>query len=116
MYLKNPTDPTSLTESVTSSTAETPVANQPNTNMTDPSSIFSSDPLAINLHNGVTGMPGMTPDMSGGMGAIYNDSTYEVFDPLNWMLDGLVGLPYNVTPGQGLDQTQEGAGGMGGIT
>ncbi len=26
----------------------------------------------------------------------YGESNYEVFDPLNWMLDGLVEFPYSM--------------------
>ena len=33
----------------------------------------------------------------------YGESTYEVFDPLNWMLDGLVDFPYSFGGGQGLE-------------
>ena len=32
----------------------------------------------------------------------FGESNYEVFDPLNWMLDGLVDFPYSFT-GQGLE-------------
>lgn len=36
----------------------------------------------------------------------YAPSNYEVFDPLNWMLDGTVDFPFNFTPGTGLDQVK----------
>jgi hypothetical protein len=36
------------------------------------------------------------------------ESNYEVFDPLNWMLDGLVDFPYSYAAVQGLE-----ANGMG---
>ena len=39
--------------------------------------------------------------MSGGVG--YTESNYEVFDPLNWMLDGLVDFPYSYAAVQGLE-------------
>jgi len=39
--------------------------------------------------------------MSGGVG--YIESNYEVFDPLNWMLDGLVDFPYSYQAIQGLE-------------
>lgn len=32
-----------------------------------------------------------------------NESNYEVFDPLNWMLDGLVDFPYSYAAVQGLE-------------
>jgi hypothetical protein len=45
--------------------------------------------------------------LSGSLG--YNgESNYEVFDPLNWMLDGLVDFPYSYAAVQGLE-----ANGMG---
>lgn len=75
---------------------------------------LSSDPSALNLQNGVIGMPGVAPDISGGLGTMYSDLTYEVFDPLNWVLDGVVDLPYTLPPGPGLEQAQ-GVGGMNGI-
>lgn len=31
------------------------------------------------------------------------EPNYEVFDPLNWMLDGLVDFPYSLNPVQGLE-------------
>jgi len=44
--------------------------------------------------------------LAGGVG--YTESNYEVFDPLNWMLDGLVDFPYSYAAVQGLE-----ANGMG---
>lgn len=40
--------------------------------------------------------------MMGGAGP--GESNYEVFDPLNWMLDGLVDFPYSFPAVQGLEQ------------
>jgi len=37
-------------------------------------------------------------------GTGYGEANYEVFDPLNWMLDGLVDFPYSFTAMQGLEQ------------
>ena len=34
----------------------------------------------------------------------YSQANYEVFDPLNWMLDGTVDFPYSFNPGSGMDQ------------
>jgi len=39
--------------------------------------------------------------LSSGIG--YSESNYEVFDPLNWMLDGLVDFPYSYAAVQGLE-------------
>jgi hypothetical protein len=36
----------------------------------------------------------------------YMESNYEVFDPLNWMLDGLVDFPYSFHAIQGLEANQ----------
>ena len=30
---------------------------------------------------------------------------YQVFDPLNWMLDGVFGFPYTLNPTSGIGQT-----------
>jgi hypothetical protein len=38
---------------------------------------------------------------NGGYGG--TESNYEVFDPLTWMLDGLVDFPYSFTAVQGLE-------------
>ena len=43
------------------------------------------------------------------LGTVYGESNYEVFDPLNWMLDGLVDFPYSFTAMQGLEQQGLGA-------
>lgn len=42
---------------------------------------------------------GMTGDMiTPGPSNTYAESNYEVFDPLNWLLDGLVDMPsYNLS-------------------
>lgn len=41
----------------------------------------------------------MTPGPSNSFG----ESNYEVFDPLNWMLDGFVDFPYSLAAVQGLE-------------
>ncbi len=33
----------------------------------------------------------------------FGETNYEVFDPLNWMLDGLVDFPYSFAAAQGLE-------------
>lgn len=74
--------------------------------MSDP----ALDPAAVSLTGntltpgiaGITTLPGLP---SGGMNnGGYGDANYEVFDPLNWMLDGLVDFPYSSMAMQGLDQ------------
>jgi hypothetical protein len=52
---------------------------------------------------------GMTPGASGAFGATDErygggESNYEVFDPLNWLLDGNVDFPYSFTAIQGLTE------------
>jgi len=72
-YLKNPTNPESTTGSSATSMAEG----------VDPS--LAPPPPGI--------MPGNVTSGSGSFG----EANYEVFDPLNWMLDGLVDFPYSYT-------------------
>jgi hypothetical protein len=59
-------------------------------------------------------MPGMSNISNGTsyhtFGTGYGEANYEVFDPLNWMLDGLVDFPYSFTALQGLEQQGIGAG------
>lgn len=61
-----------------------------------------SDPaISAAMVPGMAGMStGMLDDFSMDYGSAAN---YEVFDPLNWMLDGIVDFPYNFNNGQGLD-------------
>jgi hypothetical protein len=49
----------------------------------------------------VTPNHGLPSHMMSGVG--YSESNYEVFDPLNWMLDGLVDFPYSYAAVQGLE-------------
>jgi hypothetical protein len=64
---------------------------------------------------GMPGMPGMVPGLgmtaNGELAAGYNEANYAVFDPLNWMLDGLVDFPYTFSGMGGLETTDvEGVG------
>lgn len=70
-------------------------------------------PSSHNLSNQLLAAGAVTPQhglpsstMVGSVG--YGESNYEVFDPLNWMLDGLVDFPYSYAAIQGLE-----ANGMG---
>ena len=109
-YLKNPTDPAapSANDSSASSTIGGPSAsnNTANTANTDPS-------IATEVVPGMAGMPTGMGMGSSGNSNDYNDPTmvgaftnsnasYEVFDPLNWMLDGLVDFPYDYNAIHGL--------------
>jgi Fungal specific transcription factor domain len=51
----------------------------------------------------VPGMAGMSTGMLDDFAVDYNQANYEVFDPLNWMLDGTVEFPFSFNPGQGVD-------------
>lgn len=103
-YLKNPTDPSAITDSSASS-------------VTAGANNFAADP-PLRPSSVVPGMPGMATGMGiSGVGSLaigYNEANYEVFDPLNWMLDGLVDFPYSFTGMQGLEQP--GLGGLGSIS
>lgn len=51
-------------------------------------------------------MAGMATGIADDYGAGYNQANYEVFDPLNWMLDGIVDFPYNFNSVNSMDPTQ----------
>ena len=74
--LKNPTNPDSATESSESSVA---------------------DPALVMPMGGLSAQSLPTPAFN------YDDMNYEVFDPLNWTLDGLVEFPYSFTNPSGLE-------------
>lgn len=103
-YLKHPTDPSAVTDSSASS-------------VTAGVNNFASDP-PLRPSSVVPGMPGMAVGLgiasNGSLTTGYNEANYEVFDPLNWMLDGLVDFPYSFSGMQGLEQP--GLGGLGGIS
>lgn len=50
-------------------------------------------------------MAGMSTGMLDDYGMDYSQANYEVFDPLNWMLDGTVDFPFSFNPVHGIDQT-----------
>ena len=72
--VRNPTNPDSAVESSATSVADNSLA---------PSALLGG---------------ALTP--SDGFGG---ESNYEVFDPLNWMLDGLVDLPYDLSMGPDME-------------
>ena len=72
--IKNPTNPDSAVESSASSVA-------------DPS-LTASNILGDTI----------TPGASNNLG----EPNYQVFDPLNWLLDGLVDFPYSLSEEQGI--------------
>lgn len=92
--MKNPTKPDSAAESSASST-------HMDSTLMPPSHQIQNQLLAA--AGAVTpnhGLPSQSL-LSGNVG--YNESNYEVFDPLNWMLDGLVDFPYSYAAVQGLE-------------
>lgn len=97
-YLKNPTNPDSTADSSATSSVG-PVhtsTSTPGISGGDPS-LAPAPMLPANLGiqapgNGVSGLP------SGFM-----EPNYEVFDPLNWLLDGLVDLPYSYSTMGGIE-------------
>ncbi|KAH0538986.1 hypothetical protein FGG08_004435 [Glutinoglossum americanum] len=74
--VKNPTNPDSNAESSSNSSVDP--------NLAPPSAVRDS----------------VTPGRSN---SAFGESHYEVFDPLNWMLDGLVDFPYSLTAVQSLE-------------
>lgn len=89
-YLKNPTNPDSNADSSASSSVG-PLhtsTSTPGVSAADPSlapaPLLPAASLGVQPNNGVGALP------SGFM-----EPNYEVFDPLNWLLDGLVDLPYS---------------------
>jgi hypothetical protein len=90
--MKNPTNPDSAAESSASST-------HLDSTLMPPSHQIQNQLLGPRAVTPSHGLPsGM---MGGGVG--YSESNYEVFDPLNWMLDGLVDFPYSYAAVQGLE-------------
>jgi hypothetical protein len=70
------------------------------------------------LAHTVPGMAGMSSGLLDDYGMDYSAANYEVFDPLNWMLDGTVEFPFNfnqiVAEGMGGD-VMGGGEGLGGL-
>ncbi|PVH87119.1 hypothetical protein DL98DRAFT_267593 [Cadophora sp. DSE1049] len=92
--MKNPTNPDSAAESSASST-------HMDSTLMPPSHQLQNQ--LLNAAGSVTpSSHGLPSGMMGGVG--YGESNYEVFDPLNWMLDGLVDFPYSYAAVQGLEQ------------
>jgi len=92
--LKHPTDPESAAESSASS------AHLDSTLMTSNHGLSANMQMQQQQSNLQSGMMGLG---SNGLGGAYGESNYEVFDPLNWMLDGLVDFPYSYAAVQGLE-------------
>ncbi|PLB34319.1 putative C6 transcription factor (Leu3) [Aspergillus candidus] len=88
-YLKNPTNPDSNADSsASSSVGVVPNSTTPGVSGADPS--LAPAPLLPPSTLGIT-----TGNTVGGLPSGFMEPNYEVFDPLNWLLDGLVDLPYS---------------------
>ncbi|KAF7170155.1 hypothetical protein CNMCM6106_004939 [Aspergillus hiratsukae] len=97
-YLKNPTNPDSNSDSSASSTAEaaartsTSTPGLPGDPSLAPAPMLAQGSLGVPPASGVASLP------SG-----FLEPNYEVFDPLNWLLDGLVDLPYSYSAMSGME-------------
>ncbi|RMJ21443.1 Transcription factor [Aspergillus sp. HF37] len=98
-YLKNPTNPDSTADSSTNSSvgAMRTSSSTPGVSGGDPS--LAPAPLLPQASLGMEApINGATSLPSGFM-----EPNYEVFDPLNWLLDGLVDLPYSYSSMSGME-------------
>lgn len=97
-YLKNPTNPDSAADSSAASSVGPPhtSTSTPGISGGDPS-LAPAPMLPANL--GVQA-PG---NSVGGLPSGFMEPNYEVFDPLNWLLDGLVDLPYSYSTMGGME-------------
>jgi hypothetical protein len=93
--MKNPTNPDSAAESSASSTTHLDTTLMPPSHQLHPNQLLAAAAGAVTPNNG------LPSHMMSGVG--YSESNYEVFDPLNWMLDGLVDFPYSYAAVQGLE-------------
>ncbi|PYH92433.1 hypothetical protein BO71DRAFT_357272 [Aspergillus ellipticus CBS 707.79] len=97
-YLKNPTNPDSNADSSNSSSlgpTRTSTAT-PGVSGADPS--LAPAPMLPQASMGVPPSGGV-----GGLPSGFMEPNYEVFDPLNWLLDGLVDLPYSYSTMPGVE-------------
>ncbi|KAB8304754.1 hypothetical protein EYC80_004107 [Monilinia laxa] len=93
--MRNPTNPDSANESSDSSThldsTLVPASHQMQNQLLAPVDTITPNEAITGANN-----------MLGG-NTSYGETNYEVFDPLNWMLDGLVDFPYSYNAVQGLE-------------
>jgi len=97
--INNPTNPESANESSNSST-------HLDSTLMPPSHQLNNQLLTSG--GSVTPNNGLPSSHMGLGNGGYIESNYEVFDPLNWMLDGLVDFPYSFHAIQGLEASQMG--------
>lgn len=58
-------------------------------------------------------MAGMATGMVDDFGMDFGQASYDVFDPLNWMLDGIVDFPYSFSNGASNAETMSGMDALG---
>jgi hypothetical protein len=97
--LKNPTDPDSNGESVVPSTLVQGRSSSATPGVTGDPSLAPAPavPHGLAMSASSSGVGNLPSSVNGFM-----EPNYEVFDPLNWLLDGLVDFPYNM-PMQGME-------------
>ncbi|KAF3387168.1 Regulatory protein LEU3 [Penicillium rolfsii] len=97
-YLKNPTNPDSTADSSAASSVGLPrtQSSTPGISGGDPS--LAPAPMLSQPSLGV-----QVPGSSVGLPSGFMEPNYEVFDPLNWLLDGLVDLPYSYSTMGGIE-------------
>lgn len=93
--MNKPTNPDSAAESSASSTHMDSTLMPPSHQLGNQLMAATSQSRAITPNHGLPS--------SGLMGGLGYESNYEVFDPLNWMLDGLVDFPYSYNAVNGLE-------------
>ncbi|KAN0069636.1 hypothetical protein V8E54_011942 [Elaphomyces granulatus] len=101
-YLKNPTNPDSNGDSSATSSIAPPRASSstPGVAGGDPS---LAPPPPLPHHLGLSSTSGGVNGLPSAVNNGFGEPNYEVFDPLNWLLDGLVDFPHSYSTVQGLE-------------
>ncbi|KAJ5103346.1 hypothetical protein N7532_003875 [Penicillium argentinense] len=98
-YLKNPTNPDSAADSSAASSVGPPHTSSSTPGITGGDPSLAPAPILPQANLGVQ-PPG---NGVGGLPSGFMEPNYEVFDPLNWLLDGLVDLPYSYSTMGGIE-------------
>ncbi|KAJ5212253.1 uncharacterized protein N7498_003899, partial [Penicillium cinerascens] len=98
-YLKNPTNPDSAADSSAASSVGPPRASSSTPGITGGDPSLAPAPMLPQANLGV----GAPTNGAGGLPSGFMEPNYEVFDPLNWLLDGLVDLPYSYSTMGGVE-------------
>ncbi|KAJ6131481.1 C6 transcription factor (Leu3) [Penicillium sp. IBT 18751x] len=97
-YLKNPTNPDSTADSSVGSSVGPPRTSSSTPGIAGGDPSLAPAPILPNLGVGAAPSNG-----AGGLPSGFIEPNYEVFDPLNWLLDGLVDLPYSYSTMSGME-------------